>query len=117
MRELGRRDTLEATAERQWRVAMPVACVVLALLALPLSQTTPRKGRYANMVVALLVYIAYANILVVARDALASGDAPRALGLWWGHGVALVFAAGLIVRRLGWRWAWTVVTRQASAGP
>ncbi len=115
MAELERRDTLEATAERQWRVAMPVACVVLALLALPLSQTTPRKGRYANMVVALLVYIAYANILVVARDALASGDVPRALGLWWGHGLALVFAAAMIVRRTGWRWAWSVLTGKARA--
>jgi len=117
MAELRRRDTFEASAERQWRLAMPVACLVLALLALPLSYTTPRKGRYANIVVALLVYIAYANVLVVARDALASADVPRAIGLWWGHAVAIVFAGAMIIRRIGWRWAWSVVTRQASVRP
>lgn len=117
MAELKDRGTLDATAERQWRVAMPVACVVLALMALPLSQTTPRKGRYANMVVALLVYIAYANVLVVARDALASGDLPSSLGLWWAHGLALMLAAGLIIRRTGWRWAWAVLRGRSGTRP
>jgi len=115
MQALRERDSAAAQAERQWRWAMPVACIVLVLLALPLSHTTPRKGRYANMVVALLVYIAYANVLVLARDALAQGDAPRWLGLWWAHGVAVAFAGVLIARHVGWSWIWRSVTTPVRA--
>ena len=45
---LGSRDR-EKRAELHWRIAMPVMCLVLTLLAVPLSRLRPREGRYARV--------------------------------------------------------------------
>ncbi len=103
--ELNESATLEAMAERQWRLAVPVSCLILALMALPISRTTPRKGRYSKLVVALLVYIVYANLLIWARDAVADGDLPAFPGIWLGHVMALAGAIGLVLHRSGWQWS------------
>jgi lipopolysaccharide export system permease protein len=102
--ELNDTATSEAMAERQWRLAVPVSCLILALMALPISHTTPRKGRYSKLVVALLVYIVYANLLIWARDAVADGDVAAFPGIWLAHALGLVGAIGLIMHRSGWRW-------------
>ena len=46
-------------AELQWRLTVPIATLIIAMLALPLSQTTPRSGRYANLGWAILLYLVY----------------------------------------------------------
>lgn len=109
--ELWRAGDPESIAELQWRIALPLACIVLALAALPLSHTTPRKGRYGKVVIALLIYLAYSNVLVIARNAVADGDVPPVIGLWWAHGLAAILVALLIAHRVGWRW-----TRQVLSG-
>jgi lipopolysaccharide export system permease protein len=58
---------------------------VLALLAVPLSRVSPREGRFARIVPALLLYLVYFALLFAARDWLADGHLPAALGLWWIH--------------------------------
>jgi lipopolysaccharide export system permease protein len=102
---LAARDDPKSAAEVQWRLAMPFACLMLALAALPISHTSPRKGRYGKIAIGLVLYLAYANALVVARDALAEGHVPMVLGMWWIHGVALVLVLALIAHRAGWRWS------------
>lgn len=97
--------TREERAELQWRISAPVSLVVLALLAVPLSRTRPREGRYARLGVGLLLYITYANLLSVGRVWMERGVVPEGLGLWWVHGAfaAVAFAmlaheSGLLVR-------------------
>ncbi|MCY3730591.1 MAG: LPS export ABC transporter permease LptF, partial [Rhodospirillaceae bacterium] len=53
-------------AELQWRLSAPVSLFVLALVAVPLSRSRPREGRYARLGVGILVYIIYANMLSIA---------------------------------------------------
>lgn len=60
-------DALLHKAELQWRITIPVAAFIIAMLALPLSRTTPRSGRYANLALAILLYLVYSNLLGMAR--------------------------------------------------
>ncbi len=75
----------EKRAELHWRIAMPVMCVVLPLLAVPLSRLRPREGRYARFLQAILVYFVYSTILSAAKVWIARGTMPEPLGLWWVH--------------------------------
>ena len=50
-------------AELEWRLSVPISVLVLALLAVPLSRSAPREGRYAKVGIGLLAYIVYANVL------------------------------------------------------
>ncbi|HET7755765.1 MAG TPA: LPS export ABC transporter permease LptF, partial [Steroidobacteraceae bacterium] len=43
----------------QWRIAMPLTCMVLALLAVPLARLKPRQGRYARVWLAVVIYFIY----------------------------------------------------------
>ncbi|MDZ7749807.1 MAG: LptF/LptG family permease [Halofilum sp. (in: g-proteobacteria)] len=110
---LMRADSSAATAELHWRMAMPLACIMLALAALPLSHTTPRQGRYGKVAIALVIYLVYASMLVIARDAVAAGEVARWIGMWWAHGLTLVLVGALIVHRAGRRWSLMVLSGRA----
>lgn len=98
---LMRTPTPENRAELQWRISAPISLVVLALLAVPLSRTTPREGRYARVGVGLLLYITYANLLSMARVWLERGVVPEGLGVWWVHGLFAVLALIMLAREAG----------------
>ncbi len=93
---------LQDRAELHWRLAVPISSLLLALLALPLSRTSPRQGRYGKLAIAILVYIVYSNLLGAARVWLERGIIPAPLGLWWVH--ALVIAATVILLLQNNRW-------------
>lgn len=91
-------------AELQWRIAIPVSLLVLSLLAVPLSHTAPREGRYARLFIGILVYLLYVNLLSVARVWLEKDVLPSWLGLWWVHVLPLLYAFYLLAGQLGWSW-------------
>lgn len=86
----------EHIAETQWRIGVPLATVILAIMAVPLSRTQPRAGRYGRLAIGLLVFIIYLNMLSAAKAWIEQGTLSPSLGLWWVHGVALTFALGLL---------------------
>ncbi|HEY1284409.1 MAG TPA: LPS export ABC transporter permease LptF, partial [Steroidobacteraceae bacterium] len=63
----------ESRAELHWRVAMPVMCVVLTLLAVPMSRLRPREGRYARLLQAILIYFVYTTFLSAGKVWIARG--------------------------------------------
>ncbi len=98
----------EDRAELHWRVAMPVMCVMLTLLAVPLSRLRPREGRYARLLHAILIYFVYTTFLSAGKVWIARGTMPQALGLWWVHALVIALAAAFIlgpgaIRRLRYR--------------
>ena len=98
-RELWGSDDPVHRAEWQWRLAKPLALIVLAPLALVFAYTDARRGRFANLFTAMLLYFLYANLLGFAHALLKQGRVSADLGLWWVHGLMALFAAYLLWRR------------------
>jgi lipopolysaccharide export system permease protein len=92
--ELWKQQSPRHVAELHWRFAIPVSCLVLAFMALPLSHTSPRKGRFARLGAGILLYIVYSNMIGLGRVWLERGIVPSWIGLWWVH---LIFVAALLL--------------------
>ncbi len=92
------RGTPQDQIEFQWRLAQFLAAWILMLLAIPLSRSSPREGRYSKLVLGILVYAVYTNVLIIARVWLREEIVPGAIGLWWVHLVFFVLAVEWIRR-------------------
>ncbi|KAA0874724.1 LPS export ABC transporter permease LptF [Nitrincola tapanii] len=89
----------QATGAREraalhWRFSLPVLALVVALLAVPLSHTNPRQGRFARLIPAILAYLLYVGLLTSVRSELEKGAHPAVL--WAIHLAFLLIAANLI---------------------
>lgn len=89
---------LQDIAEFQWRVSVPIAAILLALLAFPLSVTNPRQGRFAGLAVAIVIYLVYSNLLILAETWVAKGKLPVVPGIFAVHFLMLA-----LIVFLGWR--------------
>ena len=92
--------SLKDQAELQWRLSMPLTTVLLGALAVFLSRTNPRQGRYARFFVGVLAYVVYSNLLSVARAWLEKGAVPAYVGMWWLHGALALLVAALVLRQV-----------------
>jgi len=72
-------------AALQWRISLPVMVFVVTLVAVPLSRTNPRQGRYMKMLPAILVFVFYFIFLSSLRGAMEHGKWPIYPGLWAVH--------------------------------
>lgn len=102
--ELWRDDSSQSSAEIQWRISIPLAALLLAFLAIPLSHTSPRQGRYSKIALAILIYVPYANLLVLSRKWVAAGTIPPIIGLWWVHLLFIGVIVFFTVKRYGIDW-------------
>ena len=93
---------LEHIAEMQWRLSVPIATVLLALLAVPLARSRPREGRYGRIAIGMLVFIIYLNLLSASKAWTEEGTISPALGLWWVHGCVVLFTLALFGLQNGW---------------
>jgi lipopolysaccharide export system permease protein len=94
-------DRPEEIAELHWRISIPVATMILAILAVPLSRSQPRQGRYGRLAVGLLVFIIYFNLMSAGKTWIEHEDVPAYVGLWWVHGLMLCFGLGLLAVQNG----------------
>ena len=81
-------------SQLHWRLSLPILTLIVALLAVPLSKTEPRQGRFAKLVPAILLYLAYLVLLTNARNLVAGDKAP--VLLFWGIHLAF-FALALFL--------------------
>lgn len=72
-----------------WRLSLPLLVLVVSVLGVPLSRVNPRQGRFFHLLPGILMFISYLGILILGRDAIASGQLPSRLGLWGVHGLFL----------------------------
>lgn len=96
---LWRSSDRSLAAEWDWRLAKPVALFILAPLALVFAYTDARRGRFANLFTAMLVYFFYANVLAFGHALLKQGRVPSWLGVWWVHALFALAAVYLLWRR------------------
>jgi lipopolysaccharide export system permease protein len=98
----------EQVAELHWRLALPLALFIMAVLAIPLSVVNPRSGRSWNLIFAVLIYAVYYNMLSIFQAWTRSQRIPGWLGLWPVHAAMLVVIAMLFYHQLyGFRWPGT----------
>jgi lipopolysaccharide export system permease protein len=89
---LGRSSDQVDQAEFQWRLSTPVSALLLTLAAIPLSRSRPRQGRYAKILLALVIYAVYFNLLDVSRSWVEQGSRDY---IWWVPGLLAIGVAGL----------------------
>ncbi|NNF95809.1 MAG: LptF/LptG family permease, partial [Halobacteria archaeon] len=98
-----KQERLGRITELQWRISSAISCIVLALLAVPLSRSSHRQSRYTRLAMAIVLYMVLSNLLSVARTWLQEGQVSPWIGLWWVHILAVLFAIALILRQTGYR--------------
>lgn len=100
-RALWQRDNPSANAQLQIRLSVPLAILILTLLALPLGRLPPRAGRYGRIIIGILLYVVYFNLLHIATVWVESGVIPAIVGVWPVHLAMLLLALGLMMRDRG----------------
>jgi lipopolysaccharide export system permease protein len=98
--EILKNPTPERLAELHWRIGLPISVMILSLLAIPLSYVNPRAGRSANLILAILVYMIYSNLMSIAQAWVAQGKLSPIIGLWPVHGFMVIILMLLFFRRL-----------------
>lgn len=89
----------ENQAELQSRISMPIAALILVLMAIPLSFVDPRAGRSANLMMAALIFIIYNNLLSVMQTWVSQHKVSALVGLWPVHLLFLAITAYMFYRR------------------
>ena len=88
----------EAKAQFHSRLAPPLLTLAFALLAVPLSRSSPRQARYGNLAVGFLIYLFAMFLMLLGTQWLEDGVMPPMLGLWWLLGPLLVAAVWMYAR-------------------
>lgn len=99
-------------AELQRRISLPIVLLILGFLAVPLSHVAPRGGVYGNLLIALLIYLIYENLMRVSQSWVSGMVIPGWIGLWWCHILFLTVAVILMVRSLGFNWCKEIVRKR-----
>ena len=98
--ELLREPSPTNLAELSWRLGLPLSALILSLIAIPLSFVNPRAGRSMNLVLALLVYMTYSNLLSIVQASIAQSRISVTSGLWGVHVCMFLVLLLLFYRRL-----------------
>ncbi len=70
-------------AELQWRLSAPLSLFALTLIAVPLSRSSPRQGRYGRLALGILVYVLYSNLTEATHSWVEREMFPSVIGIYW----------------------------------
>ena len=79
----------------QWRLSIPLLCLISPFLAFPLSKVKPRQGRFTRVLPSILVFMSYLGLLLLVRGWVEEGILPSFPGLLTVH--VLFLAIGLLL--------------------
>ena len=86
--------------ELLWRISLPLMTLCLMLLAIPLSFVNPRVGRSASLMIALLLYVVYGNVVNIFQAEVVQKRLSFGLGWWPMHLAVVVIISLLFLWRL-----------------
>ncbi|MCB1859442.1 MAG: LPS export ABC transporter permease LptF [Gammaproteobacteria bacterium] len=92
-------NELRHRVELQYRLMLPVAVLVFTFISVPLSYSLPRSGIYGRLILAILFYLLFINLLALSGAWMEAGTTPAWMGRWWVHVVMLVLAGLVMVYR------------------
>lgn len=82
-----------------WRIGLPLMVFVFAIIAVPLSYIDPRRGRYTALIMAVLLYFTYSNLLKLMQAWVSTGKLSFSIGWWLLHVVIALIGLTLIIYR------------------
>jgi LPS export ABC transporter permease LptF/LPS export ABC transporter permease LptG len=85
------RRSVLTTLEFHRRLALPFACLLFSLLALPLGVTRARSGKGAGFAVSLGIILVYWLLFMLSRDRAESGSLPPAAAAWLANAVIAIW--------------------------
>jgi lipopolysaccharide export system permease protein len=91
----------QARAELVWRLSGPVSALILAVMAIPLSYVNTRARRSYGLVIALLMYFVYNNLLSLSQAWVAQAKLNPWVGMFTPHVLMLIALAALFYLRSG----------------
>jgi lipopolysaccharide export system permease protein len=86
-------------AELLWRFSLPFSILVLPVLALALTHQQVRKTRYWPMVLGVVLYFAYNNMINLLQTMIEKGRLEQHYVIFILHGAVFIFACLLIFYR------------------
>jgi lipopolysaccharide export system permease protein len=98
--ELWSNPTAWNLSELEWRFGLPISATILALLAIPLSYVNPRAGRSLNLILAIVLYMLYSNLISVTNAWVGQGKLSPGIGLWGIHALMLTITLLMFYRRM-----------------
>lgn len=93
-------------AELLYRLSLPITCLVLMLLGIPLGFVNPRAGSSANLILALLIFFTYGNLSRLFENSVKQNKMTFGMAWWPLHLFALVVVVGLFAWRLNVNHPW-----------
>ncbi|MBF8268932.1 MAG: LPS export ABC transporter permease LptF [Gammaproteobacteria bacterium] len=106
--ELFSSDEPARIAEMQWRTSFIIATLLLPLFAVLMNKFSFGDNRYVSLMVGILVYFVYSNLINISKTLLRREDIPAWIGIWWVHLlmaliIAVVYWLQVSVHRRGRR--------------
>ena len=89
-------------AEFQWRLTTPFTTLLLGVLAVPLSYSPPRSGRYAKTVTAVLIFAVFYIFSIMAKNWVEQGTVGAIPGVWWPNMLLGLLIVMLMLRSSKW---------------
>jgi lipopolysaccharide export system permease protein len=98
-------DNASYMATLEWRASLVILVPLVAMLAVAMSRTTPRQGRYIKLLPAMLLYFTYMTALDVLRHKVAERDLLPMPGMLSAHLLFLMVALLFLYsdRLVAWR--------------
>lgn len=90
---------LASKGEFAWRLGLSVMSFGLIFLTIPLSHYDPRRGRHFSLVLAVLAYFTYSNIIKLSQSWISSNKLSFEVLIWLPHAVVITLAILLILRK------------------
>lgn len=78
-------DSVKERATLHWRLFMPIMIPIIIMIALALSETSHRRGRYIKMLPGIILFFLYYVLLGNARTQAEKGAIPPEIALWVVH--------------------------------
>lgn len=88
----------EARVELHRRLAFPAACLVFALVAVPLGAQPRRGGRAAGSLIAVIIIACYYLLTVIGAGLARQAVVPPFLGIWGANILLVILGASLLPR-------------------
>lgn len=91
-------DTRKLQVEQAVKLALPAACLIIALFGAPLAVSAPRAGAAVGIAISLGTTLAYLLMINLSQAVGASGLLHPVAAAWTPNGIFLALAAWLMVR-------------------